>query len=74
MFLSAPRAAGAASLTEACPLGGIAPGLERGLYTRTMCQDATPSLTPRFWFIRSEDVSSPTLINEHQWFNAYPYL
>ena len=60
---------------EACRMVGTVPGLGQWFFfTKTMCQDTRPSLTPRFLFNRYGVLPSPTLTNGHQWFDAYPNL
>lgn len=68
---------GAAMLTEACHVGwgwgaSCQPGA--GDFYQDHVSESPPSLTLRFWFIGSEVLPSPALINEHQVFNTYSNL
>ena len=54
------------SLGAYCMVGTV-PGLGQWFFfTKTMCQDTRPSLTPRFLFNRYGVLPSPTLTNGHQ--------
>ena len=72
--LFSPGTTGAVMFIEACRMVGTVPGLGQWFFTKTMCQDTRPSLTPRFLFNRYGVPPSPTLTNRHQWFDAYPNL